>query len=91
MDVITGDAIEIVPQLKGAFDFVFIDAKKTECRDYLQLVEDMLCKGAMIIADNAGIFARKMANYLEYVRSSEKYSNTYILVGKDGLEITVKL
>jgi predicted O-methyltransferase YrrM len=91
VEVITGDAIEIIPQLKGAFDFVFIDAKKTEYRDNLQLVENKLCKGAVIVADNAGIFAKQMSDYLKYVRSSGKYSSKYVPVGKDGLEITVKL
>ena len=57
----------------------------------MQLVEDKLCKGAVIVADNAGIFSKKMANYLEYVRSPGKYSSRYIPVGKDGFEITVKL
>jgi predicted O-methyltransferase YrrM len=91
VEVITGDAIEIISQLKGAFDFVFIDAKKTEYMDYLQLVEDKLCKGAVIVADNAGIFAKQMTNYLEYVRRSGKYSSKYVPVDNDGLEITVKL
>ncbi len=59
--------------------------------DYLQLAEDKLRKGTVIVADNAGIFAKQMANYLDYVRSSRKYSSRYIPLGVDGLEITVKL
>jgi predicted O-methyltransferase YrrM len=91
VEVITGDAIQVIPQLKGFFDFVFIDAEKTEYLDYLRLVEDKLRKGAVVVADNAGIFAKQMANYLDYVRASGKYSSKYVPVGVDGLEITVKL
>ncbi|MDX1814006.1 MAG: class I SAM-dependent methyltransferase [Candidatus Bathyarchaeia archaeon] len=91
VEVITGDAIEIIPQLKDAFDFVFIDAMKNEYKDYLRLVENKLCEGAMIVADNAGIFAKQMTDYLEYVRRSGKYNSKYVPVGNDGLEITVKL
>jgi predicted O-methyltransferase YrrM len=85
VEVITGDAIEIIPQLKDAFDFVFIDAMKNDYKDYLQLVEDKLCEGAMIVADNAGIFAKQMTDYLEYLRRSGKYSSKYVPVGNDGL------
>jgi predicted O-methyltransferase YrrM len=88
VEVITGDAIQVIPQLKGFFDFAFIDAEKTEYLDYLRLVEDKLHKGAVVVADNAGIFAKQMANYLDYVRASGKYSSKYVPVGVDGLEIT---
>lgn len=91
VEVITGDAIQVIPKLKGVFDFAFIDAEKTEYLDYLRLAEDKLCKDAVIVADNAGIFAKQMADYLDYVRTSGKYSSKYVQVGVDGLEITVKL
>ena len=73
------------------FDCVFIDSEKTEHLDYLRLAEDKLCKGTVIVADNAGIFAKQMRNYLDYVRTSGKYSSKYMPVSVDGLEITVKL
>jgi len=91
VEVITGNAIQVIPELMVCFDFVFIDAEKTEYLDYLRLAEDKLCKGAVIVADNAGIFANQMSDYLDYVRTSGKYSSRYVPVGVDGLEITVKL
>jgi predicted O-methyltransferase YrrM len=91
VEVITGDALQVIPELKGCFDFVFIDAEKTEYLDYLRLAEDKLRKGTVIVADNAGIFAKQMKDYLDYVRTSEKYDSKYVPVGVDGLEITVKL
>jgi predicted O-methyltransferase YrrM len=91
VEVITGDAIQVMPQLKGVFDFVFIDATKTEYFDYLRLAEDKLRKGTVIVADNAGIFAKQMVDYLNYVRASGKYRSRYVPMGVDGLEITVKL
>ena len=91
VEVMTGDAIQVIPELNGCFDFVFIDAEKTEYLCYLRLAEDKLLKGAVVVADNAGIFANQMKDYLDYVRTSEKYSSKYVPVGVDGLEITVKL
>jgi predicted O-methyltransferase YrrM len=90
-EVIVGDAIKIIPKLKGKFDMVFIDANKTEYLEYLRLVEHKLHKGSVIIADNAGIFADEMRDYLDYVRSSGKYSSNYVSMGEDGLEVSVKL
>ena len=90
IEVITGDAIQVIPELKENFDFVFIDAEKTQYLNYLRLVEDKLCEGAVVVADNAGIFANQMKNYLDYVRHSGKYSSKYVPVGVDGIEISVK-
>jgi predicted O-methyltransferase YrrM len=89
--IITGNALEVIPTLNGCFDFAFIDAEKSEYLEYLRLIEDKLPKGTVVFADNAGIFAQKMSDYLDYVRNSGKYQSRYVLVGDDGVEISVKL
>ncbi len=89
--IITGDALRVIPTLLGQFDFVFIDAEKSEYFQYLKLAEDKLHKGTVVFADNAGIFADQMSEYLDYVRNSGKYCSRYIQVGEDGVEISVKL
>jgi predicted O-methyltransferase YrrM len=89
--IITGDALQVIPTLSGPFDFTFIDAEKSEYFQYLKLIEDKLCKGAVVFADNAGMFADLMGDYLDYVRNSGKYHSRYIQVGGDGVEISVKL
>jgi predicted O-methyltransferase YrrM len=91
VEVIVGDAKEVIPRLRGKFDLVFVDAEKTEYLEYLRLAEGKLHKGATIIADNAGIYANQMKNYLSHIRSSEKYRSRFVAVGEDGLEISVKL
>ncbi|MBE3116034.1 class I SAM-dependent methyltransferase, partial [Candidatus Bathyarchaeota archaeon] len=62
--IITGDALQVIPTLKGPFDFAFIDAEKSEYYQYLTLAEDKLHKGTVVFADNAGIFADQMRDYL---------------------------
>lgn len=91
VEVLVGDALKIIPKLKGSFDLVFIDAEKTKYFEYLKLVEDKLHSRSVIVADNAGIFAHQMKDYLDYLRSSPKYSSKYVQVGEDGLEISVRL
>lgn len=91
VEVITGNAIKVIPKLQGLFDMVFIDAEKSEYREYLRLVEAKLHKGSVVVADNAGIFADEMKDYLDYVRSSRKYSSKYVPFGEDGVEISIRL
>ena len=89
--IISGDALQVIPTLRGEFDFAFIDAEKSEYYQYLKLVEDKLIKGTVVFADNAGVFADLMGDYLDYVRNSGKYRSRYIQVGEDGVEISIKL
>jgi predicted O-methyltransferase YrrM len=91
VDVIVGDALKVIPTLKGCFDAVFIDADKTEYLQYLKLMEDKLHAGTVVVADNAGIFADQMRDYLDYVRNSGKYKSRFVQVGEDGVEISIKL
>jgi predicted O-methyltransferase YrrM len=91
IQVIVGDAIKIIPKIGGEFDMVFIDADKTEYLQYLKLVEEKLYKGSVVIADNAGIFADQMRDYLDYVRSSGKYKSRYHDFDSDGVEVSVKI
>jgi predicted O-methyltransferase YrrM len=89
--IIIGDALQVIPTLSGPFDFTFIDAEKSEYFQYLKLIEDKLCKGAVVFADNAGMFSDLMSDYLNYVRNSGKYHSRYVQVGGDGVEISVKV
>lgn len=90
VDVIVGDAIKVLPKLSGKFDMVFIDAEKSEYLAYLRLVEKRLHKGSVVVADNAGIFADQMKDYLDYVRSSGKYSSRYVPFDEDGVEVSIR-
>lgn len=86
-----GNALNVIPRIKEELDMVFLDAAKDEYLRYLSLCEDRLKKGGVVFADNAKIFARDMADYLDYVRKSGRYTSQFIEVGLDGVEISVKL
>lgn len=88
VEVLIGDALDIIPNLKGKYDLVFLDASKEECLDYLKLVEDKLHRGSVVVADNATSHA--MRDYLKYVRKTGKYESQFIPVGWDGVEVSIK-
>ena len=47
-----GNALDIIPQLEGVFDLVFLDADKANYPDYLKLVKPYLSSGGLLIVDN---------------------------------------
>jgi len=55
------------------------------------MVEEKLHRGSVIVADNAGAYAYSMRNYLDYVRKSGRYESRFIQLGRDGLEVSIKL
>ncbi len=85
--VLIGDALEVIPKLKGTFDLVFIDAEKRQYLNYLRLIENKLHKGSVVIADNV----KYAPDYLDYVRHSGKYASKYISTSAGGLEVSVRL
>jgi len=52
IELINGDALEVIPTLKESFDLVFIDANKDDYPDYYKLIIDKLATGGYILVDN---------------------------------------
>lgn len=48
----TGDALQIIPQMRNTFDLVFIDGDKREYLAYYNLAMTKVKRGAYIVADN---------------------------------------
>lgn len=90
VEVLAGDALELIPLLDGEFDMVFLDADKGEYFEYLSLVEGMLRKGSVVVADNVRSSSYSMRGYLDYVRNSGLYESRFIRAGWDGMEVSVR-
>ena len=52
IDILIGDAVQIIPTLDTIFDLIFIDADKRQYPQYFALLEDKVTKGGLIIIDN---------------------------------------
>ena len=97
-EVITGNALDIIPILDRKFQLMFLDAAKGEYLEYLNSAEKYcLEKGAVIIADNVKVSKDEMQDYLEYVRNSGVYTSRTIETTleftpniEDAIEISIK-
>jgi caffeoyl-CoA O-methyltransferase len=98
--LLLGPALDHLPTLRGPFDLVFLDAIKTEYRQYLDLALPLLRPNGVLIADNV-LRAGKIAldehdEILDALRDFNLYAMrhpqllTLILPFGDGLLYAVK-
>ncbi len=91
---IEGDALKTLPKLKGKYDFVFIDAVKSDYLKYFKIIEPKLKPGAVVVGDNVIRSAREMKDFLDYIQESPNYDTTIIRASmekKDGMSISYKI
>ncbi len=103
--IYSGDAVEILPTLDGAYDMVFIDAAKGKYPFFLQQAERLLKPQGVIIADNVLYKGYVMSDYnkhkqrtavrnlREYIKEVTEDPNmeTQILEVGDGLAVTKRI
>jgi len=92
--VVQGDALEVLPKLEGLFDFVYIDAVKSDYLKYFQALEPKLEAGAMIVADNVIRSAGAMPDFLAAINNSPNYISTTIRSDdskRDGMLVIYKV
>ncbi len=77
IQVIVGDARRVLPTLTGRLDMAFLDAVKEDYLFYLKSIEGLLHGGSVVVADNVKSHTEEVAPYLDYVRSSGRYTSTY--------------
>ncbi len=63
VEMIVGDAMNIIPTLNVEFDIVFIDADKQNYSKYYDIVFDKVRKGGYIISDNVLWSGKVVENY----------------------------
>lgn len=100
-----GDAGEILPQMEGAYDFIFLDGPKAQYVKYLPHLKRLLSAGGVLFADDVLLFGwvngespvpakRKMLvqhvrEYLQAVTEDCDFVTSVVDVG-DGVALSVK-
>ena len=102
INIIIGNAVEILPTLSGEYDIVFIDAAKSKYSIFLEEGIRLIRNGGLILADNVLYKGYVMSDYnkhkqrtavrhlREYIKEVTENPNleTEILEIGDGLAIT---
>ena len=102
INILEGDAVEILPTLDGKYDVIFIDAAKGKYPFFLKESLRMLSKNGIIFADNILYKGYVLSDYnkhkqrtavrnlREYIKETTENENldTKILEVGDGLAIT---
>jgi len=88
--LIEGDALKTLRTLTGTYDLVFIDAAKSQYKQYLDLIYPRIPKGGIIIAHNAVQSAASMRDYLEHVRNHPQLDTVILTTGIDGVALSYK-
>jgi predicted O-methyltransferase YrrM len=91
---VVGDARQRVADLRGTIDVLFLDGGFGNYYPCFQACRPHLRDGALLIADNAGIGADEMADYLNDVRQhyagrTEWFETDLAWNPRDAMEITV--
>jgi predicted O-methyltransferase YrrM len=90
---VVGDAREEIAKVTAPVDLLFLDGGFANYYPCLLKVQDKLRTGTLLIADNAGIGASEMADYLSYVRGrypsrTEWFDTDLAWNPRDAMEIS---
>ncbi|MGZ4886619.1 MAG: O-methyltransferase [Candidatus Aminicenantales bacterium] len=93
IDARLADAHELVPALKGPFDFVFCDADKDWYKNYLVAVLPKLEAGGCFAAHNVseGRGPRGTGEFLDYVRTLPFMETSFAPGSSAGISISYKI
>jgi predicted O-methyltransferase YrrM len=86
-----GDARVVLRELHAPspFDFVFLDATKAECDDYLDAVWPKLASACMLVTDNIDTHADELSSFVRRLRDFPDFHSCGVSVG-NGFELTVR-
>jgi predicted O-methyltransferase YrrM len=97
IDARLADAHELVPELEGPFDFVFIDADKGWYTNYAKAVIPKLKPGGCIAAHN--VYASSLSRwgrrsgtgeYYEFMRGQEDFETSILPESHSGVSVSYK-
>ncbi|NMA86734.1 MAG: O-methyltransferase [Tissierellia bacterium] len=105
INIIEGEAEEILSNLEGKYDFIFLDAAKGQYLEFFNLCMELLETGGLIVSDNVlfrGMVAsdklvvrrkktivKRLRNYLKYINEIDGYISAIIPIG-DGIALSYR-
>jgi predicted O-methyltransferase YrrM len=90
VELVDGNALEIVPTLSEAFDIVFIDAEKDDYEQLFHLAREKVDPGAVFVADNVLSHAETLGAYSRARQADPTLESVTVPLDR-GLEVTTVL
>ena len=89
-----GDATEVLETIRELVNFLLLDNNYSNYFSCFRAIESRLTDGATVVADNVGIGAAGMADYLNHVRSNYEsqthwFETNLPWVKRDAMEVTI--
>lgn len=100
-----GDALDVVNELDGGYDFVFLDCNKSKYKDLYPKIKELLKSGGILFADNVlfrgyitgevkaphrhNTIKNNMREFLRLISEDSDFITTVFDVG-DGVSISLK-
>ena len=90
VEILVGDAREILRQRSEPVDLLFIDGEFGHYETYFDVVYKRMNIGSMVVADKVVAHENELADYTTYVQNHPNLESVTVPLGQ-GLEITVKI
>jgi caffeoyl-CoA O-methyltransferase len=90
VELLTGDALQLLTTLPGPFDLAYVDAWKSDYPAYYELVLPLLAPGAIMVFDNALHGGRALEEhdpvgaFNDMVQADDRVDNALLTIG-DGV------
>jgi len=89
VDLICGDATEVVAGLPGPFDCIFFDADRYSAPAQLALLISKLAPDVLLLADNVLSHPNEIAGYLNALEALPRFDRVIVPIGK-GLSVAYR-
>jgi caffeoyl-CoA O-methyltransferase len=90
VELIEGDALDVLHELEDVFDVVFIDAEKSDYEEHFARARTKVEPGGLIVADNVTSHRETLEAYSRARQSDPTVLSTTVPLDR-GLELTVVL
>lgn len=82
------DALKEIPTLEGSFDFVFLDAAKSDYLEYLRMLKPKMEPGGVITAHNVINLKAGMRDFLEAIEHDPDFETEIVKTSHHGISVS---
>jgi len=90
VEILVQDGLVAAREGRGPFDYVLLDAAKSQNLPIIKELLPKLAVGAVVLTDNALTHADEMREFTQFVRTHPELASSMVAIG-NGIEVTFKL